>query len=529
MATKQWTLMDRYRDIQQRTGQSPVVQAAVYERAAKRTDGMMEFILSMPGIKRDGFDIRQDGWLLDDYRENSVVLWRHLYRNPSDIMGSCPKVWRSTAGGSPLHLRGLLQWATLEQNPQIGPVRALYEDYVLRATSVRWEDDGLDSFQEITQDELIAAKTDPAVALMWGGIRFLRARLIEWSLVPLGMDKQALSVRCQRGDLLPNQLDRFVATIKNDQLVTEDGREVLVLDGHPARFETERATTVDLGAAASADVVHADTPGAVTTTDGIGGESVAVLKSVECASTHTTYPAYADARAYQQACQRYLRGTLAGEGLDGHLVAEGKRLGLSGPESGLGLTYFDLHEALQRSEDEDERATLRTVIVQVGQKHFGDARLREAWEPRVLPEPESAWASVSSLLEVGLRAVVADGEERDALVDSLIAGLDAAIGAPLRFAERTGQPLAALSEEVGLAGVTADVVVGAVLARLKGERQEPIAPTVDVTPDPPQELPTDAQLLEIANRIETRHLGGARDDRTILEALLASLPVTDSH
>lgn len=490
MATKQWTLMDRYKDISQRTGQPPVLQAAAYERAAKRADGMMEFILSMPGIKRDGFDIRQDGWILDDYRENNVVLWRHSAVNPSDIMGNCPKVWRSTAGGMPQHLRGLLNWATPEQNPQIGPVRALYEDYVLRATSVRWEDDGLDSLQEIGQDELIAAKTDPMVAMYLGGIRFMRARLIEWSLLPLGMDKQALSVRCQRGDIPQNQLDRFVATIKNDQLVTDDGREVLVLDGHPARFETERNVTVDLGAAVSApaEMTHRDTAVAVSTTE-IPVEPVA--------STHT-WPEYADATAYRQACQRFLRGTLSGDGLDEHLVAEGKRLGLPSPEAGLGLTYLDLHEALAKSEIEDERETLRMVIVRVGEKHFGEARLREAWEPRSLPEPESAWASVSSLLEVGLRGVVANGEERDALVDSLIAGLDAAIGDQLR---------------------TERVVVVEPEKPVEAPKREATPP---VTIDPAPAVDMGAALIELANHIDTRALGKPKDSPS-MKSLLASL------
>lgn len=49
------------------------------EDAAGEPDGVMTFTASTAGVKRDGMDIDQDRWMLDNYRRNPVVLWAHDY------------------------------------------------------------------------------------------------------------------------------------------------------------------------------------------------------------------------------------------------------------------------------------------------------------------------------------------------------------------------------------------------------------------------------------------------------------------
>lgn len=40
------------------------------------------FVASTPGVKRDGLDLRAQGWRLDDYRRNPVFLWCHDRSKP---------------------------------------------------------------------------------------------------------------------------------------------------------------------------------------------------------------------------------------------------------------------------------------------------------------------------------------------------------------------------------------------------------------------------------------------------------------
>lgn len=41
------------------------------------------FVASTPGVKRDGLDLRAQGWRLDNYRRNPVFLWAHGRSEPS--------------------------------------------------------------------------------------------------------------------------------------------------------------------------------------------------------------------------------------------------------------------------------------------------------------------------------------------------------------------------------------------------------------------------------------------------------------
>jgi hypothetical protein len=46
---------------------------------ADAAEGPLRFVASTAGIKRDGMDIAQDGWDIDNYLRNPVVLWAHDY------------------------------------------------------------------------------------------------------------------------------------------------------------------------------------------------------------------------------------------------------------------------------------------------------------------------------------------------------------------------------------------------------------------------------------------------------------------
>lgn len=253
MSTKVWRLIDRYDEMRQRAGVPPVLQAAEYGRAEKgKKPGVTTFVMSTGGVKRDGFEIVQSGWQVDAFLEkNPLAPWRHSTASVRDAMGIWTDVWKSNKGGSALHLRGDLTWNGPEHNPDAPYVQQMYDDGRLRACSVRWEEADAKAIEEITAKELEGENVD-WYAKMYGGIRFLRSLLIECSPCMLGLDKDALKAlpgRVRSGELPESVLDRFIVRVGEDHPKIE-GREVLLLDGHPLTFEVERPTTVDLGARA---------------------------------------------------------------------------------------------------------------------------------------------------------------------------------------------------------------------------------------------------------------------------------------
>src|SRR5262245_35784536 len=52
-----------------------------------------EFVISTGGLDRDNDRIRVDGWHLDNYRRNGVVLWAHDYSGLP--IGKCLDIRRS--------------------------------------------------------------------------------------------------------------------------------------------------------------------------------------------------------------------------------------------------------------------------------------------------------------------------------------------------------------------------------------------------------------------------------------------------
>ena len=57
----------------------------------KSEDQAITFVLSTDDVDRHGDVISADGWVLDSYRENPVLLWAHDYMKPA--IGRAAKVW----------------------------------------------------------------------------------------------------------------------------------------------------------------------------------------------------------------------------------------------------------------------------------------------------------------------------------------------------------------------------------------------------------------------------------------------------
>lgn len=461
------TLFERYDELRQKDGRAPVLQAVEYQRAEKKVDGTTEFIMSTGGVKYDGFEIVQAGWQLADFlAKNPLAPWRHSTYSPRDAMGIWPDVWKSNKGGLALHLRGLLKWNTGDHNPDAPYVQKMYDDGVLRACSVRWEEADADAIEMIDAKDLEDLNVD-WYSKMYGGIRFLRSLLIECSPCMLGMDKDALSARTRAGGVPKSILDRFVVTPgdKSDQVI--EGRTVMLLDGHPLRTEVDVPGFIDLGARRRDDDAAQD------------GRRAHHHERVECracgnvvtcrcsAPKETTYVDTCDACASARGvalndpfirsrrAQRLMRGD-GDDALRTALTAAYERAGEAPPwASAIGQSYQGLHQGLAAIGDGDP-AALRSTIEQVGRHLFGDQRLREAWEPRQLPPGlADLWKPLGEVAERVLGRYLADAIDADTATDALLSESAEAVAPVMGGIAWLGRAVARLGADAGV-----DVQIG---------------------------------------------------------------------
>jgi len=132
----------------------------------------VSFIISTAGLDRDGDTIQPDGWVLDNYRKNPVILWAHDY--------SLPPIGKS--------VRTVIENGNLVADAEFVPpeidggfgrmVEQMLEEGFLNAASV--------GFMPIDYERLA---DDPDG---WG-LNFLEQELWEWSVVPVPSNPEALA------------------------------------------------------------------------------------------------------------------------------------------------------------------------------------------------------------------------------------------------------------------------------------------------------------------------------------------------
>ena len=133
----------------------------------------LSFTISTESIDRDGDKIALDGWRLENYKKNPVVLWAHDYRRPP--VGKSTEIW--TENGK---LKSVTEFVPSD-NPATGKfaegIYQLYKQGFMSATSV--------GFRPIkwawTED------TDRKF-----GIDFEETELLEYSVVPVPANAEAL-------------------------------------------------------------------------------------------------------------------------------------------------------------------------------------------------------------------------------------------------------------------------------------------------------------------------------------------------
>ena len=137
-----------------------------YEKAVA---GPLVFVASTGEVDRHGDTVAPEGWRLDAYRDNPVVLWAHDYGEPA--IGRAEAVWSDGRA-----LRARLEFAPTEF---AGQVERLYRQGYQRGVSV--------GFRPLRFEE----RRDP-VNGSFLGIRFLEQELLEISAVPVPANGGAL-------------------------------------------------------------------------------------------------------------------------------------------------------------------------------------------------------------------------------------------------------------------------------------------------------------------------------------------------
>ena len=129
----------------------------------------LTFVLSTDEVDRHGDVVSADGWRLEAYLRNPVLLWAHDYRHPA--IGRAVSVWTE-----PHRLLAKMEFA---------PSAFAQEVAALYACGFQW---GVSvGFRPIRWEERRDARTG-----VFLGLRYLEQELLEVSAVPVPANRQAL-------------------------------------------------------------------------------------------------------------------------------------------------------------------------------------------------------------------------------------------------------------------------------------------------------------------------------------------------
>ena len=144
-------------------------QAAASPNAGGGDYGLLTVVASTGDVDRHGDVILPEGWRLEAYRRNPVVLWAHDYRRPA--IGRAAAVWQEGDA--------LLAQVEFAPTEFAGEVAALYRQGYQQGVSV--------GFRPIRFEERRDARSGAFL-----GIRFLEQELLEISAAPVPANGRAL-------------------------------------------------------------------------------------------------------------------------------------------------------------------------------------------------------------------------------------------------------------------------------------------------------------------------------------------------
>lgn len=135
---------------------------------ATAENGEFEVIATTQDVDRHGEAIRIDGWEMENYMKNPIILFGHDYWNMDSIVGRATEI---RFEGGKMIVKGV--FASGEANPKAQQLRKLYEEGIVKTVSV-----GFIPRQRDEQDRDVITK----------------AELLEISFVPVPANPEALSL-----------------------------------------------------------------------------------------------------------------------------------------------------------------------------------------------------------------------------------------------------------------------------------------------------------------------------------------------
>ena len=158
-------------------GVGRVAYDGVGRDAGEGLGGALTFVASTGEVDRHGDTVALDGWKLDEYRQNPVVLWAHDYRQPA--IGLTEAVWNNG--------RALLARMHFAPTGFAKEVEGLYRQGYQRGVSVGFRPVRFEERRDLRSGALL-------------GIQFLEHELLEISAVPVPANSQALLAGVLRQD-----------------------------------------------------------------------------------------------------------------------------------------------------------------------------------------------------------------------------------------------------------------------------------------------------------------------------------------
>ena len=146
-----------------------VLKAADGGEDAPGIGAFINFVLSTDEVDRHGDVVSADGWKLDSYRKNPVLLWAHDYRHPA--IGRAVELWNE-----PHRLLAKMEFAPGQFAQEVA---SLYRSGFQWGVSV--------GFKPLRFEERRDERTGAFL-----GVRFLEQELLEVSAVPVPANRSAL-------------------------------------------------------------------------------------------------------------------------------------------------------------------------------------------------------------------------------------------------------------------------------------------------------------------------------------------------
>lgn len=221
----------------------------------------IEFIITDESIDRENDRISIDGWTLDEYKRNPVVLWAHSSRD-------LPVAKAITLERSLDQLRSVAEFTPQDVNPFGHMVYRLYKAGFLHAVSVGFRP--------------TEYSYDPDRGY---GINFLKQTLLEYSAVPVPANPNALAIARSSGiDLTPYV--EFAERLLDEGDTSEERRDRLVAVRSMARVGG-RPVILAMGAWAKATAEAMRAEKAAGETVAPAGETIAPVDATIAAPGET--------------------------------------------------------------------------------------------------------------------------------------------------------------------------------------------------------------------------------------------------